>query len=155
RPASCVTPVFRVYVFLTDDGINERGRVKRGQIVRPFAQADQLDRHAELALDGDDDAALGRPVELGQHDAGDVDHLREDPGLAQPVLPGGGVQYQQHLVHRGLLLHHALDLAQLVHEADLGVQAAGGVDDDGVDPGVDALGHGLEGHAGRVGALAV
>ena len=37
--------------------------------------------HAELALDRDDDAALGGAVELGQHDAGDVHDLADEAML--------------------------------------------------------------------------
>ena len=48
------------------------------------------------------------------------------------VLPGGGVEDEQHLVDRPVLLHHPLDLAELVHEPGLGVQPAGGVDEDRV-----------------------
>src|SRR5689334_14706348 len=113
---------------LAQDRVDEGVGVEGGQIVRALAEADELDRNAQLTLDRDDDAALGRAVQLGQHDAGDVDHLGEHPGLAKPVLPGGGVEDQQHLVDRGLPFHHALDLAELVHEPDLGVQPPGGVD---------------------------
>jgi hypothetical protein len=58
-----------------DEGL----RVEGCQVVRALSEADQLDRHAELALDGDDDAALGGAVELGEHDAGDVDDLGRRP----------------------------------------------------------------------------
>src|SRR5205085_144418 len=78
-----------------------------------------LDRHPELALHGDHDAALRGAVQLGQHHAGDLDHLGEDPRLLQAVLTGGGVQDQQHLGHRRLLLDDPLDLAELVHQAGL------------------------------------
>jgi hypothetical protein len=44
--------------------------------VGAFAEADELDRDAEVALDGDDDAALGGAVELGQDDPGDADGRR-------------------------------------------------------------------------------
>src|SRR6202021_1253117 len=84
-----------------EDGVHERGRVEWRQVIRALAEADQLDRHAELALHGDDDAALGGAVELGEHDAGDVDRLGEDPALPEPVLPGGRVQPEQPLPHRG------------------------------------------------------
>ena len=84
------------------------------------------------------DAALGGAVQLGQHHAGDVDDLGEHPGLHQSVLSDGRVEHQQHLVDRRLLLHDALDLAQLVHQAGLGVQPAGGVDHDHVDAALDA-----------------
>src|SRR5262249_22816124 len=46
-----------------------------------------------------------------------------------------------------------LDLAELVHQALLGVQATGGVDDDGVDTFVRTLLDRVEGDACRVGAL--
>ena len=51
----------------------------------------------------------------------------------QAVLPGGGVEHEQDLVDRALLLDDPLDLAQLVHQAGLGVQPAGGVDEHRVD----------------------
>src|SRR5215475_7876682 len=104
------------------DGVDEDLGIEGGQVVRPLAEADELDGNAQLTLDRDDDAALGRAVQLGQHDAGDVDHLGEHPGLAKTVLPGGRVEHQQHLVDRRLLLDHALDLAELIHQPDLGVQ---------------------------------
>src|SRR5436190_1813849 len=83
-------------------------------------------------------------------DADVVDHLGEHPGLAEPVLPGGRVEHQQHLVDRRLLLDHALDLAELIHQPDLGVQPAGRVHDDHIDPGLDALADRLERDAGGV-----
>ena len=51
------------------EGVDERVGIEVDQVVGPLAEAHQLDRQAELALDRDDDAALGRAVELGQHDA--------------------------------------------------------------------------------------
>src|ERR1700728_5441338 len=93
-PAPSITPAFRDYLFsrsalvssrglavtwsAAEDGVDERGRVERRQVIGTLAEPDQLHRDAELALHGDHDAALGRPVELGQHDAGDVYHLGED-----------------------------------------------------------------------------
>ena len=56
-----------------------------------FAEADELDRDAEVALDGDDDATLGGAVELGQDDAGDADGVGELAGLGEAVLAGGGM----------------------------------------------------------------
>src|SRR6185312_2973893 len=69
---------------LVEQGVHERVGVERRQVVDPLAQADQLDRHTELTLHSDDDAALGGAVQLGQHDAGDIDDLGEHPGLLQP-----------------------------------------------------------------------
>ena len=135
-PAGCY---FRVTATLSRAARRRTPRLERRQVVGALAEADQLDRHAELALYGDHDAALGGAVELGQHDAGDVDDLAEDAGLDHAVLAGGRVEDEQHLGDRRLLLDHPLDLAELVHQALLVLQPAGGVDDDGVDAALDAL----------------
>src|SRR5450756_112667 len=105
-----------------EQALDKRGRVERSQVISALTEADQLDRHAELALDRDDDPALGGPVELGEHDAGHVDDVGEDPGLAQPVLPGGRIEHQQDLRHGRLSLDHPLDLAELVHQGGLVLQ---------------------------------
>ena len=53
---------------------------------------------------------------------------RELAGLRQAVLPGGGVDDEQHLGDPArLAVGHPPDLAQLLHEVRLGVEAAGGV----------------------------
>ena len=49
--------------------------------------ADQLHGDAQLGLDRQDDAALGRAVELGEHDAGHVDGLGELRACARPFCP--------------------------------------------------------------------
>src|SRR5699024_10726882 len=77
-----------------DEAFGGEGR----EVVGAFAQSDELDRHSELALDGHDDAALGGAVELREHDSGDVDRLGEDLRLLHAVLPGGGVEDEEHLV---------------------------------------------------------
>ena len=53
--------------------VDEGLRVERRQVVRALAEAHQLDRHTQLALHGDDDAALGRAVQLGQDDLAPFD----------------------------------------------------------------------------------
>ncbi len=50
---------------LAEQGIDERGRLKWCEVVGPFAQTDELDRHSEFLLDAKDDTALGRAVQLG------------------------------------------------------------------------------------------
>src|SRR6478609_7452477 len=116
-----------------DDRVDERLGVEGREVVGPLAQAHELDRHPELALHRHDDATLRGAVELGEHDAGDVHRLGEDLRLLEAVLARRRVEDEQHLVDRALLLDDALDLAELVHEVDLVVQAAGRVDDDDVD----------------------
>ncbi len=50
--------------------------------------------------DGEGDAALGRAIELGDHDVGDLDRLGELLGLHQAILAGGRVDHQQHFLRR-------------------------------------------------------
>src|SRR3954453_829033 len=64
-------------------------RVERAQVLERLADADQLDRDAELGRDRHGDPALRGAVELGQHDAVDLDGLGEQLRLAQTVLAGG------------------------------------------------------------------
>src|SRR5690554_5695011 len=154
-PACVVFPQYAAGEASGEQGLDEVLGDEGGEVVRALAQADELDRHAELALDGDDDPALGGPVELGEDDAGDVDDLGEDLRLPQAVLARGRVQDEEDLAHRCLPGDDALDLAELTHEVGLVLQAPGGVDEDDVRPGgVPGL-HGVEGDGGRVGALAV
>src|SRR6476469_4638653 len=155
RPAHVLVVVGRERASSHDDGVDEGLGVEGGEVVGALAEADELDRHTELALDRDDDAALGGAVELGQDDARDVDRLGEDLGLLETVLPGRRVEDEEHLVDGALLLDDALDLAELVHEADLVVEAAGGVDDDDVDLLLDTGFDGVEGDGRRVGAVLV
>ena len=48
-------------------------------------------------------------------------------------------------------MHHTLDLGQLVHQVDLGVQSTSGIDDDQIRFRIYALLHGIEGHSRRIG----
>ena len=104
--------------------------------------------------DREGDAALGGAVELGEDDPGDVDRLGEQARLLQAVLAGRGVDREQHLVRRAgdALGDHAVDLAQLLHQVALGVQAPGGVDDDHVAAARLGRRHGVEGDRRRVAA---
>src|SRR6266568_4085814 len=140
---------------LSEHGVDKRQRLERRQVVRALAQPDQLDRHAELPLHGDHDAALGGAVQLRQDDPGDVDDLGEHPGLTQAILARRRVEHEQHLVDRAVLLDNPLDLAELVHQPGLGVQAARGVHDNGVHAARHARTDRLERDARRIGALAV
>src|SRR6185437_15383052 len=56
-----------------------------------FAGADVGDGDAELARDGEGDAAFGGAVQLGDGDVGDVDRFGELARLHEPVLAGGSV----------------------------------------------------------------
>src|SRR3954470_19556131 len=76
RPATATRHRARSFG-LSEQRVDEGLRLERRQVVRAFAEAHQLHRHSELALHRDDDATLRGAVELGQHDAADVDDLAE------------------------------------------------------------------------------
>ena len=127
------------------------------QIVQPLAHADEFHRQLEFVFDGEHHAAPGGAVELGQHDAGQLRHLHEFLGLVDGVLAGGGVQHQQDLPVRvgQFLVHHAVDLGQLLHQVLLVVQAPGGIADDDIHVPGDAGLQRVEHHRRRVRALLV
>ena len=139
----------------SDELLREHVRREAREVADALALADELDRQARLLLHGDDEPALGRAVELGEHEAGHSAVLDECLGLREAVLAGRRVEHQEHFADRRLLLDDPLDLAQLVHQPALGVEAARGVDEH--DLGARALGvlDGLERDRRRVLALAL
>ena len=82
--------------------------------------------------DGDQNAALGRAVELGHHQAGDAGGVAEGFDLSQRVLADGRVEHENDIVRRGGidLADGAHDLGEFVHQLRLVLQAAGSVDQD-------------------------
>ena len=138
---------------LVQQCVHECFGVERCQVVRAFAQADELDGNAELLLNSDHDAALCRAVKLGQHDTGHVHDLTEDLRLDHAVLAGRRVDDQEHLGHRGFLLNHTLDLTELVHQAGLILQAARGIHEHGVDAFLLAGLNRIKGDRSGVGAF--
>ena len=80
--------------------------------------------------DGYGDAAFGSAIELGEDDAGDACGLGEEAGLLQSVLAGGGIHDQEDFVGRfgDETRCGAAHFVELIHQAGLGVEAAGGVD---------------------------
>ena len=92
--------------------------------------------HRMLARDRGDGTALGGAVELGDDEAGEAERLVEGLHLAHRVLPGVGVDHEpaSRAARSGIGLgHHALHLADLVHEVQLRGQAPGGVGEHDVD----------------------
>ena len=71
------------------DRAREALRIEGLQILDLLADADQLDRDAELLIDGDHDAALGGAIELRQDQPGEPHRLVEHLGLLESVLAGG------------------------------------------------------------------
>ena len=138
---------------LVQQRVHECFGVERCQVVRAFAQADELDGNAQLLLNGHDDTALRGAVQLGQHDTGHVHDLTEDLRLDHAVLAGRRVDDQEHLGHRGFLLNHTLDLTELVHQAGLILQAARGIHEHGVDAFLLAGLNRIKGDRSGVGAF--
>src|SRR5208282_1233854 len=97
-----------------------------------FAYSDEPDRQLETVGDRHDYAALGRAVELRQDYAGQRHGVAEDFRLAERVLTGGRVEHQDSLVRRAreLASDYARDLLELLHQVNLGLQAAGRIDQD-------------------------
>ena len=88
----------------------------------------------QLGLHGEHDPALGRPVELGEHDARELGGLAELTGLGEAVLAGRRVDDEQRLGDRaGALVGDPAHLAQLLHQVRLGVQSAGRVGEDEIE----------------------
>ena len=119
------------------DGAGDGARIERAQIVDPFADADGVDRQAELLGGGDQHPAARGAVQLGHDQTGHPGQIAENLDLRQPILPGGGVEHEQDVVRRfGVeAAEHAADLGKLFHQMGLVLEAAGGVDDQRVDPG--------------------
>src|SRR5579885_2933506 len=139
---------------LSEEGFGVGVGVEGDEVVDLLAGADEADGEAEFAGDGDDDAALGGAIELGEDDAGDANGAGKFAGLGEAVLSGGGVEDEKDVV-RGAgddFGGGALHFFEFGHEIGLGVETAGGVNDDGI--GFAGLGGGdrVEDDGGRVGA---
>ena len=115
-------------------------------LVELFAGADELDGLAGHGLDGERRAASGVAVELGEHDAGDVEVFVEGLGGADGVLAGHGVDDEQDLVG----LDGLFDGLELVHEGLIDMQAAGRIEEDHVVAVPDGVGNGGLGDIDRV-----
>src|SRR5687768_18575589 len=82
---------------IREQRLHVRVRIEQLQVLRLFADADELHRQVELLLDAEDRAPLGGAVELGQDDAGALHRFLEHLRLDDRVLSGGGVEDQEHL----------------------------------------------------------
>jgi len=127
---------FAPYLFISasEEAVDKFGFVEDLEVVNLFSHSDVPDGDFEFVGDGEDDAAFGCAIELGEGEGGDFGGFGELAGLLDCVLPGGGIEDEEYFVGRcgHDLLHDALDFGELVHEVDFVVEAAGGVDDDDV-----------------------
>ena len=92
-------------------------RVKGHQIVHLLAHSDKFDRNFECVGYCDDNAALGRAIELRYDHARHARDLAELLGLNEAVLPGRAVEHEKDLLAGvgKLTVNDARDLAKLVH----------------------------------------
>src|SRR6476659_7540830 len=71
-----------------EQGLHEGVGVEREEVLRLLPHPDEADRDAELALDREDDPALGGRIELRQDHAGEPARVVERLCLLEPVLAG-------------------------------------------------------------------
>src|SRR5579883_1302077 len=138
---------------LGEEGLGVGVGVEGDEVVDLLAGADEADRQAKFAGNGHDDAAFGGAVELGEDDAGDADGAGKFAGLGEAVLSGGGVENEKDVMRSAGddFGGGALHLFEFSHEIGLGVEAAGGIDDDGIGVAGFGGGDGVEDDGGRIG----
>ena len=110
-------------------GVNGVGKTTTiGKLAYQFKQA------GNKVVLGAADTYRAAADELGDSQGVDLGSCRELLGLLKGVLARRAVEHEQHLLRsiRQHFAHGVLDLGQLVHQAHVVVQAAGGVDDDDV-----------------------
>ena len=131
--------------------------VKGDQVVEFLAHADIEDRELEFHGDGDDHSALGGAVQLGEHDAVEVDRLGEYLRLRHTVLSRRRVEDEifAEVRVRELAVHDAAYLFELFHEVLFVVQPSSGVHKDDVRALCLRGGDGVENDGGGVCALVV
>src|SRR5699024_12413788 len=95
-------------------------------LCRSLSQAHKLDRDPKLFLNLEDDTAFGCTIELRQEHTCDIHYFAEYTRLHQAILPDGGIDDQQDLIHRGLRFHDALALAWLFHQRISRMETTGG-----------------------------
>lgn len=140
-----------------EESIDELLGIERSEIFWLLARTDEADRDLKLVGDGEDDAALGCAIELRETEGRDGNDLGKGFSLDHGVLTGCGIQDEHDFVRafRHFAFDDAIDLPELLHEVELRMEAAGGVDQEHV--GVAALGgrERVEDDGAGVGALLV
>ena len=113
------------HVAHAEDPLGHAVGVEALELVELLARGGEQDRLAGDGLDRQRGAAAGVAVELGHHDAVELDRLGELLGDVDRVLAGHRVDDEQHVVG----LDGLPDPHELVHQLLVDVQAAAGVDD--------------------------
>src|SRR6476659_6812510 len=108
-----------------EDPLRHAVRVEALEVLELLAGGGEQDRLARDRLDRQGGAAACVAVELGHHDAVEVDGLRELLRDVDGVLAGHGVDHEQDRVR----LDRLADVHELGHQRLVDVQAAARVDD--------------------------
>ena len=118
-----------------EDAVGGAVGMERLERVELLAHAHELQRLAGDVADGERRAAARIAIHLGEDDAGDAQPLVELVGRFDGVLAGHGVGHEEDLDRVELLF----ELLQLGHEIVVDMQAAGGIHQQHVAPGVDGF----------------
>ena len=112
-----------------------------------------MDRQPETVGERDKYATLGRAVELGHNQTGDVGNFLENLDLAQCVLPRRRVEHEQRIVRCVwvFLSDHANDFGKFFHKIGAVLQPTGCIYHKKVSAIGFGLGHRFKSEAGGVG----
>jgi len=127
------------------------------KIVLLFANPNKTQRQLQGIGDGKHNAALRRPIQLGQDDRAQGCCFIKYPRLLERVLPHGGIEHQQGFVRRIRVLfsEHPPDFPQFVHQSALRVEPTSGIGQQDITTTGKGGGVRIENHRGRVRARAL
>ena len=129
-----------------EDARSHAVRMERFERLELLAEADELDGHARHGLDGKRRAAARIAVELRHDDAVEAERLIEALRHIDAFLARHRIDDEQDFVR----MHGALDVAELLHELLVNLQAAGRIDDDDVIHVRLRIGHSLVRNLDRI-----
>ena len=100
-------------------------RVENLEVIEFFTGGGKQDRPASHTGDTQCRTTLGITVEFGQHNAGEINALRESLGRVHRVLTNHRINDEEHLIRGGDLSN----LRGLIHHLCINTEATGGVND--------------------------
>src|ERR1700732_669946 len=122
---------WQTLAFQPRDGTGKIARLESFEVVRAFADPDEMHRKLEFLGDRDEDAAARGSVELGHDQTGNAGDTAENLDLLDRVLANRRIEDEKHGVRRARvdLFHDADDFFKFSHEAGPGFQPPRGVHD--------------------------
>ena len=134
-------------------GHRQTGRHRRDEGRRRLRRRDPADGNAQFPFNGQDDAAFGRAVELGQDDAGQGHDVAEELGLADGILSRRGIEDEQRFLGSpvDVAAGDAGHFSQFFHEVGLSLQSACRIDQEDVDVPGFRRSRGVEDDGCRIG----